>query len=207
MIGSALFGAGGLVVLAAVTALAVVSLRWLAGGRRCLHQLRGAASALSGVVEHLPPSHPLRVRLDNSPVSDVAFEEIAMVMTGDAQRAAEGLLRLQQHTGWMERFSQAAIHLGILGTVVALISSDPSDLAQFRASLPLALGTTFWGLIGGLVLSWVVGSADEVLSDAQQRVRMGLLGAVTPEVAAEANGESEAPGSEAPESSDRETAE
>jgi hypothetical protein len=67
------------------------------------------------------------------------------------------------------------VHLGILGTVFALVTSDPTDLDSFRARLPVALGTTFWGLVGALVLSILAGACESVLDRARQSVREALL--------------------------------
>jgi hypothetical protein len=97
-------------------------------------------------------------------------------MTGNASEpAARQLIRLTERVGWIERFAQFSVHLGILGTVFALVSSDPTDLESFRASLPMALGTTFWGLIGALALSGVAGACDSLIERARQHVRLALL--------------------------------
>ena len=78
-------------------------------------------------------------------------------------------------TAWIERFAQFSVHLDILGTVFALVNSDPNDLDSFRASLPTALGTTFWGLIGALLLSVIAGACDSLLERSRHAVRLALL--------------------------------
>lgn len=91
------------------------------------------------------------------------------------EAAARGLIALTRHVRWFERFGQIAIHMGIPGTVAALITSDPSNLASLRGQLPLALSTTFWGIVGALMLSSLAGVADGIIDSAEQRVRNGLL--------------------------------
>lgn len=133
---------------------------------------------LRSVGGQLSADHPVRKRLEAAPIAELSFEEIGKLMGANRTgSAARGLLQLEQRLSWIERFGQIAIHLGILGTVTALISSDPSDLDQFRSRLPLALGTTFWGLLGALLLSWIAGSTQSILSQARQRVREALLDA------------------------------
>ncbi|HWB80570.1 MAG TPA: MotA/TolQ/ExbB proton channel family protein, partial [Nannocystaceae bacterium] len=109
-------------------------------------------------------------------VVDLSFEEIARLMAGDrVESAARTLVELQRKTSWIERFAQYSVHLGILGTVFALVSSDPTDLDSFRAGLPMALGTTFWGLVGALALSAIAGACESVFDRARQHVREALL--------------------------------
>jgi hypothetical protein len=175
----ALLGPGAVAVLVLNIALIVMALRWLAQGRGALSQLKGGASALRGVISDLTERHPLLQRLSASPTADISFEEIAAVMDGAPKDAARSLMLLRHRIGWIDRFAQIAIHLGILGTVTALILSDPSRLDEFRANLPLALGTTFWGLAAALTLSWVGGAAEDVVEEAEQEVRMGLLGSLS----------------------------
>ena len=174
--GFSFFDPLGLVVLVAVVAMAVWSARWYAAGRQHYTRLDGGLSVLRRVATELPAEHPIRRRLEAAPVSELSFEEIARLMTGDeAQPSARGLVRLEAQIDWMERFAQFAVHLGILGTVFALAISDPTDLEGFRARLPSALSTTFWGLVGAMVLSWLSGASEGLLAKARQHVRDALL--------------------------------
>lgn len=174
----ALFDPFGIVVLACVIAMLTTSGLWFRGGQRAFDRLAGGLDALRRVSGELHDSHPIRRRLESAPVVDLSFEEIARLLEGDAARVdsdAHVLIRLRERITWIERFGQFAVHLGILGTVFALVSSDPNDLASFRASLPMALGTTFWGLIGALGLSVIAGACESVLERASLRIRQVLL--------------------------------
>lgn len=165
-------------VLLAVVAMLAASGIWTLAGRSAFDRLLGGLGVLRRVAGELQADHPIRRRLESAAVVDLSFEEIARLLEGDAAQvdsAAHVLLRLRERITWMERFAQFAVHLGILGTVYALVSSDPSDLDAFRASLPLALGTTFWGLIGALGLSAIAGAAESVLERASLQVRQALL--------------------------------
>ena len=55
------------------------------------------------------------------------------------------------------------------------IPSVAAGSEGFRARLPMALGTTFWGLIGAIVLSLVAGACESLLERASQHVREALL--------------------------------
>ncbi len=163
-------------VLVAVAAMIGVALAWLIGAARHRDRLTGGLMVLRRIGAQLAADHPIRRRLESAPVVELSFEEIARLMTGEqAEPAARALIRLGERIGWLERFAQLAVHLGILGTVFALVSSDPSDLAGFRASLPMALGTTFWGLIGAIARSIVAGGCESLLERAPQHVREALL--------------------------------
>lgn len=188
MFGSALFDPVSLLVVAVITAMAVLALAWYVSGQRQFHALVGGLRVLRRVGLDLHRDHPVRKRIESAPVVELSFEEIAKLMTGqqEVEPAAHALIRLRERLGWIERFSQYATHLGILGTVFAIVSSDPSDLESFRRSLPLALGTTFWGLIGALLLSTVAGAAESVLERANQVVRNALLDALDEPAAAAA---------------------
>lgn len=186
MIVDALFGVGSLVVLVAVAAMAVVSWRWLEAGKASLAALGGAARALRHVAAELPEHHPIRRRLESAPIVEVALEEVAGLMAGsEAGSAARGLVQLQDRSIWVERFGQVAVHLGLLGTIAALVASNPGDLDAFRSRLPLALGTTFWGLVGALALTWLGGSVESLLARAGRDVRDGLLASLAPRAAGE----------------------
>jgi hypothetical protein len=176
MLVDALFDAYSIVVLAIVVAMIAISLAWQRSGRAHFEQLRGGLGVLRNVGRQLAPDHPIRKRLESAPVVDLSFEEIARLMAGDrVEPAARSLIGLQARTAWIERFAQYAVHLGILGTVWALVRSDPTDLEGFRASLPTALGTTFWGLVGALALSTLAGACDSLLDRARLHVREALL--------------------------------
>jgi hypothetical protein len=153
-----------------------LSLAWLLRGRGQFDELRGGLSVLRNVGRQLAADHPIRRRLEAAPVVDLSFEEIARLMAGDrVEPAARTLIDLQIKTAWIERFAQYAVHLGILGTVFALVSSDPTDLDSFRAGLPMALGTTFWGLVGALGLSTIAGACEGLIERARLHVREALL--------------------------------
>ena len=176
----ALFDPLSIFVLIAIAILMLLSFLWFRVGQRDFDGLQRGIGVLRYLGLQLNPAHPIRRRLESAPVVDLSFEEIAKLMAGkdEVQDAAQGLIRLQDRLAWIERFSQYAIHLGILGTVFALVSSDPTDLDAFRASLPLALGTTFWGLIGALLLSTLAGASESVLERSQNFVRQALLDAL-----------------------------
>ncbi|MEX1369148.1 MAG: hypothetical protein AB1Z98_38830 [Nannocystaceae bacterium] len=190
MIFETLFDASSIAVLVVVLGMLGVSLWWFRQGQQQLDQLAGALTVLRRVAGQLPDSHPVRRRLESAPVVDLAFEEIARLLSSDrAGAVAQALVALPGRTVWIERFAQYAIHLGILGTVFALVSSDPTDLEGFRARLPSALGTTFWGLVGALALSSVAGLCEGLFGRAQQQVRQALLEGLEtpPAVAAESD--------------------
>ena len=172
----ALFDPLGVVVLLAIVGMSVGAGLWFRAGQKAADQLAGALAVLRRVAAELRPDHPIRRRLESTTIVDLSFEEITRLMAGDAsETAAREILRLQQRVAWVERFAQFAVHLGILGTVFALVGSDPTDLEGFRASLPIALGTTFWGLIGALALSGIAGACEGLIDDARQHVRIALL--------------------------------
>lgn len=171
-----LFDPLSIAVLVIVTAMVAVALRWFRAGQQQADVLAGGLQVLRRVGQQLAPEHPIRRRLESAPVVDLAFEEIARLMHGDrVAPAAQVLVQLQGRIGWVERYAQFAIHLGILGTVFSLVSSDPTDLEGFRARLPGALGTTFWGLVGALGLSAIAGACESLLDRAQLNVRQALL--------------------------------
>lgn len=181
MIGSTLFDPLGLVVLGIVLAMVGRSLSWFRRAQQQHDVLSGGLQVLRRVSRELADDHPIRRRLESAPVVDLAFEEIARLMAGDrVAPAAQALVRLPGKIGWIERFAQFAVHLGILGTVFALVSSDPTDLEGFRARLPSALGTTFWGLTGALALSSIAGVCESLFDRAQQHVRQALLEGLEP---------------------------
>ena len=173
---SSLFDPLAIAVLAAILAMSGASLLWFRQGQQAFDQVTGALKVLRKVAASLAADHPIRKRLEAAPVVDLSFEEITRLMSGDpSEPAARSLVRLHERIGWIERFAQFAVHLGILGTVFALVSSDPTDLEGFRARLPSALGTTFWGLIGALMLSGIAGACESLFDRARQHVRMALL--------------------------------
>ncbi len=176
-----LFDPLSIVVLLVVLGMVGLSLYWFRAAQQQHDQLRGGLSVLRRVGRRLPEDHPIRRRLESAPVVDLAFEEIARLMAGDRiAPVAQALVRLPTKLAWIERFAQYAIHLGILGTVLALVSSDPTDLEGFRARLPSALGTTFWGLIGALGLSAIAGGCEGLFHRAQLHVRQALLEGLDP---------------------------
>jgi hypothetical protein len=184
----ALFDPFSVAVLLAVIAMLSASGIWTLDGRRAFDRLLGGLGVLRRIAGELQADHPIRRRLESAAVVDLSFEEIARLLEGDAARvdsAAHVLLRLRERITWIERFAQFSVHLGILGTVYALVSSDPTDLDAFRASLPLALGTTFWGLVGALGLSGIAGAAESVLERASLQVRQALLAGLDHRVPAE----------------------
>lgn len=176
MFWQALFDPFSIVVLAAIVAMIAVSLGWLRAAARQRDVLSGGLRVLRTIGSQLAADHPIRRRLESAPVVDLSFEEVARLMHGQqAEPAARALIRLGERVGWVERFAQLAVHLGILGTVFALVSSDPTDLEGFRARLPMALGTTFWGLCGAIALSIVAGACETLIDRASQLVREALL--------------------------------
>ena len=171
-----LFDPLSLFVLLVVVAALAVAATWFRQAQREKDRLRGGLDVLRRVGSALPPEHPIRRRLESAPVVELSFEEIARLMSGDEiEPAARTLVRLETRTGWIERLAQLSIHLGILGTVFALVNSDPTDLESFRSRLPIALGTTFWGLIGAVGLSIIAGACETLLDRASQHVREALL--------------------------------
>jgi hypothetical protein len=176
MLVDALFDPLSVAVLVIVIGMIAVSSSWYSQGKAKFEELSGGLKVLRNVGRQLAPDHPIRKRLEAAPVVDLSFEEIARLMAGDkVEPAARTLVELQPKTAWIERFAQYAVHLGILGTVFALVSSDPTDLESFRAGLPIALGTTFWGLVGALGLSTVAGACEGLLERARHHVREALL--------------------------------
>jgi hypothetical protein len=176
MLVDALFDTLSVAVLGIVLGMVALSLLWHRSARSHFEQLRGGLRVLRNVAGQLAADHPIRKRLEAAPVVDLAFEEIARLMAGDRiEPDARAIVRLQGQTAWIERFAQYAVHLGILGTVFALVSSDPTDLEGFRARLPTALGTTFWGLVGALALSTIAGACESLFDRARQHVREALL--------------------------------
>jgi hypothetical protein len=176
MFWQALFDPLSVVVLGVVGVFIATSVLWFRGAQRQRDVLEGGLRVLRRIGSELPFHHPIRKRLESAPVVDLSFEEIARLMSGQkVEPAARTLIRLEQRTAWIERFAQLAIHLGILGTVLALVNSDPTDLEGFRARLPTALGTTFWGLVGAVVLSVIAGACESLLDRSTQHVRETLL--------------------------------
>jgi hypothetical protein len=176
MLIDALFDPLSIAVLVIIMAMTGLSLAWYSRGRGQFGELRGGLKVLRNVGRQLAPDHPIRKRLESAPVVDLSFEEIARLMAGDrVEPAARTLIELQAKTAWIERFAQYSVHLGILGTVFALVSSDPTDLDSFRAGLPMALGTTFWGLVGALALSAAAGACEGMIERARLHVREALL--------------------------------
>lgn len=176
MFWQALFDPLSVVVVVIIAAMWGVSLAWLRAAARQRDLLTGGLMVLRRVGSQLAADHPIRRRLESAPVVDLSFEEVARLMHGQAvEPAARTLVRLGERIGWVERFAQLAVHLGILGTVAALVSADPTDLVGFRARLPMALGTTFWGLIGAIGLSLIAGACESLLERASQLVREALL--------------------------------
>ncbi|MDX9722832.1 MAG: MotA/TolQ/ExbB proton channel family protein [Myxococcota bacterium] len=177
MLLDALFDTYSIVVLVVICVFSTFSLIWYYAGRRQHDVLIGRLEMLRGLGMELPLQHPIRKRLESAPVVDLSFEEIGKIMHRSARvrNATRALIRLNDRVAWMERFSHYATHLGILGTVFALVMSDPTDLVAFRKGLPIALGTTFWGLVGALILATIAGQASSVLESARQVVRDALL--------------------------------
>lgn len=165
-----------LIVLALVLAMVGVAAGWYRLGRQHLEQLRGGAKVLGHLAADLPPTHPVRIRLERAPVAELSLEELVQLVRDDAGGpAAQGLLDLRLRAAWIERFAQFAVHLGILGTVLALMLVDTAEVDSFRARLPMALSTTFFGLIGALLLGTIGGAVDAVLEAARVRLRRALV--------------------------------
>ena len=171
-----LFDPLAILVLVALLAMVGTSAAWFRQGQQAFDQVIGALKVLRRVARELPQGHPIRKRLETAPVADLSFEEVTRLMSGDrSEPHTHTLMRLSTRMAWIERFAQFAVQLGILGTVFALVSSDPTDLEGFRARLPMALGTTFWGLIGALALSGIAGACEGLLDRARRHVRLALL--------------------------------
>lgn len=171
-----------LVVLALVGAMLVVAILWILSARRDSDALAGGLSVLRRVGRDLPREHPIRKRLESAPIVEVSFEEIAHLLGSEGVgESARALVGLRERLAWVERFAQLSVHLGILGTVLALVTSDPTDLDAFRSRLPTALGTTFWGLVGAVGLSALAGTVESTLERTGQRVRDALLGGFDPD--------------------------
>lgn len=161
-----------LLVLLLVTAMLTVSLVWWIAARIRRDGLLGALSVVRELAPALPATHPLRRRSEVSPSSEIALEEIVRVLRDHRiASAARGLLRLSDRLVWIERFAQFSVHVGILGTVYALLTADATELAGLRTSLPAALGTTFWGLLGALGLSTVAGLSESLILRTSREVR------------------------------------
>lgn len=185
-----------LVVLALVAGMIVVAVAWILRARRDSDALAGGLSVLRRVGRDLPREHPIRKRLESAPVVEVSFEEIAHLLGSEGVgHSARALVGLRERLAWVERFAQLSVHLGILGTVLALVTSDPTDLEAFRSRLPTALGTTFWGLVGAIGLSALAGMVESTLERTGQRVRDALLGGFDAE--AEPERDAEPPSAEA----------
>ncbi|NVB38994.1 hypothetical protein G6O69_14220 [Pseudenhygromyxa sp. WMMC2535] len=175
MLGDALFDPLAIVVLLVIAAMITAAATWLRRARAAADQLRGGLGVLRKVAAELAPEHPIRRRLEAAPVSELSFEELAHLLRGAAGEPARALLGLGQQIAWIERFAQFAVHLGILGTVFALVASDPTDLEAFRARLPTALGTTFWGLCGALSLSALAGRCESLAEGARAKLGLAVL--------------------------------
>lgn len=176
MLVDALFDPMSIGVLVVLVGMIALSLAWHGHARGHFAQLRGGLAVLRNVAGQLAADHPIRRRLEAAPVVDLSFEEIARLMEGERiEPDARAIVRLHGQIAWIERFAQYAVHLGILGTVFALVTSDPTDLESFRARLPSALGTTFWGLIGALALSSIAGACESLYERARLHVRETLL--------------------------------
>ncbi len=190
MILRSLFDPIGIAVLVAVLAMTLGSAYWFRLGQQAADQLHGGLQLLRRIARQLDANHPIRRRLESAPVSELSLEELSRLLSGDrSESAARALLRLSERISWIERFAQFAVHLGILGTVFALVSSDPTDLVGFRARLPSALGTTFWGLCGALALSGIAGACESLLDRARLSLRVALLDGFEPEPEPEVDGD------------------
>ena len=164
------------VVSSAVVVMIGFAVTWILLAYRQPELLHVGLTELRRVGRDLPAEHPIRKRLESAPVVDVSFEEIAHLLgSKGAGEAAKKLVKLRNRLSWIERFAQLAIYLGIFGTVLALVRSDPTDLTAFRSELPTALHTTFIGLGGAIVLSVLSGVVESRMEAAAQLVRNALL--------------------------------
>jgi hypothetical protein len=176
MIVEALFQPFSLAILLLIAGMVVTAVRWMLRGSRDDAQLEGGLKVLRTVGGALGADHPVRKRLESGPVTELSLEELATLLAGrEGNAAANGLLALEHRLNWMERFAQFSTYLGILGTVLGLVLSDPNNLSLFRQKLTLGLGSTFYGLVGALIISVVTGSAEQLLVRARQRMRMALV--------------------------------
>ncbi len=166
-----------LVVLGLVLVMLAIGGWWTSQAYSRVAELGGATKVLRSIGLELDEAHPIRRRLESTRADNISLEELASLLSNHKEAAdlVEALLALQVSMRWIERFAQMSIHLGILGTVVALVGTDPSDIEVFRASLPRALGTTFWGLIGALGLSTLAGYAESVEEKAARELRKALV--------------------------------
>ncbi len=176
MIVDALLQPFSIAILLVVAFMVVASARWLARGSRDDSELAGGLKVLRRVGGALGPEHPIRKRLESGPVTELSLEELSQLLVGkEGDAAANGLLALEHRLNWMERFAQLSTYLGILGTVLGLVMSDPANLILFRKKLTLGLGSTLYGLVGALLISVITGSAEQLLVRARQRMRMALI--------------------------------
>lgn len=176
MVVEALLQPFSLAILAIIASMVVAAARWLMSGSRNDAELEGGLKVLRSVGAGLRADHPVRRRLESGPVSELSLEELAQLLVGkQGNAAANGLLVLEHRLNWMERFAQLSTYLGILGTVLGLVLSDPTDLTLFRQKLTLGLGATFYGLVGALIISVLTGSAEQLVVRARQRMRMALV--------------------------------
>lgn len=172
----ALYDTPSLVVLALVLAMVALSGYWAYRAQQHLAVIQGGLGVLRNIGRELAADHPIRKRLESAPVVELSLEELAQLLRGEpVEPAAASLVALKRRLRWVERFAQLSIHLGIMGTVLALVSADPTDIEAFRASLPRALGTTFWGLIGAMGLSTLGGYSEGIEDRASVAVRQALL--------------------------------
>lgn len=181
MIVQALFQPFSLAVLVLVMGMLAASVTWYLRGSRDDAELEGGIKVLRRVGTALTADHPVRKRLESGPVTELSLEELAQLLVGkQGNAAANGLLALEHRLNWMERFAQFSTYLGILGTVLGLVMSDPNNLVLFRQKLTLGLGATFYGLMGGLLINIVTGSAEQLLVRARQRMRIALIASFEP---------------------------
>lgn len=172
----ALYDTPSLVVLALVLSMVGLSGYWAYRAQQHLAVVEGGLGVLRNIGRQLAADHPIRKRLESAPVVELSLEELAQLLRGEnVESAAASLVELKRRLRWVERFAQLSIHLGIMGTVLALVSADPTDIEAFRASLPRALGTTFWGLIGAMGLSTLGGYGEGIEDRAEVAVRRALL--------------------------------
>ncbi|NUP11533.1 MAG: hypothetical protein HOW73_36270 [Polyangiaceae bacterium] len=176
MIVDALFQPFSLAILFIVASMVVTAAGWMRRGARDDAELEGGLKVLRRLGGALGANHPVRKRLESGPVTELSLEELAQLLVGkEGNAAANGLLALEHRLNWMERFAQLSTYLGILGTVLGLVLSNPNDLVLFRQKLTLGLGSTFYGLVGALIISVVTGSAEQIILKARQRMRMALI--------------------------------